>query len=254
MKKIVSILLAVFVLAAFACPALTMAAGAPAFEVSSASVEAGEEFEVTIMLKNNPGIISAKLAVAFDSDFTLKSVAFGEKLGGNSQQPQKLDSPVTLNWISPTAELKSDEVFATLTFTASKTAKDGEHKIETSYNPNDVFNMAEKNIDFSAGSGTVKVTGGVSESDTSSAVTNDTTTTGATENHDDGNGDYIGEEVLIEEEENEGETAEATGTATEKETTPLWVFAVMAAFFIVAAVVIVVLKKRADKKNADAEE
>ena len=29
---------------------------------------------------------------------------------------------------------------------------------------------------------------------------------------------------------------------------------VMAAFFIVAAVVIVVLKKRADKKNADAEE
>ncbi|MBR4761583.1 MAG: hypothetical protein IK086_03005, partial [Clostridia bacterium] len=85
MKKFISVFTAILVMALFVCPLCVSAAGNPEFAVDAVTVNAGEEAKVEIAINNNPGIISAKLKVEFDSALTLKSVKFGDGLGGSTQ-------------------------------------------------------------------------------------------------------------------------------------------------------------------------
>ena len=264
MKKIITVFLAMVLAAVMGiCPAF--AASAPEMAIASPAVKGGEDFDVTISLKNNPGIISAKLIVKFDGDLALKKVSYGKNLGGTSQQPQSLNSPVTLNWVSPTKELKSDEVFATLSFTASNKAANGEHKIEVSYNPDDVFDMSEKNVDFKVTGGVVTVSGGSSKAVSSAAADTkktDTSSEEATEKKStgddttayyDGDGNYTGGEEVLEFEDKDGNpiSSESTVGEDKKDTTPIWVFSVVAALLIVAIVAIIIVKKKTDKKTEE---
>lgn len=307
MKKVISVVLAILMLSAVLSVGV-VADGSPTFKMSSASVKAGKDFEVTIKAENNPGIISTKFTMAFDGDFTLKKVAYGKELGGMTQEPQDNSSPVILNWINNTKEIKGDILYATLTFSASKTAANGDHTIEITYDPEDVYNMQEKNVTFKVTNAVITVSGGTSkpveapalnggntssassaangtksssvaqssfESKTASSSaakgTNSTkfgsaassgevkagetssegtgaVTTGSAGGHDDGNGDYVGEEVEIDFVDENGSEIVTTGEKTaEKETKPIWVFAVLAALLIVAGAVIAFLKKKTDK-------
>ena len=260
MKKIISVFLALLV--CFSLPISSFAAGEPTFEVSSASAAVGDTVNVNITIKNNPGIASAKLAVSFDGQLKLEKIDYGKKLSGGAE-PQKLISPVTLNWISYTSELKDDAVFATLTFTVLKDAKEGEHKIELSYNPEDVYNKAEKNVNFKTVAGVITVSG--SEKEASSVAASDTTTTGATINEskgdtpttgntlttgadiNEGKGDYTGEEEILEFVDEKGNPVDGVTSKPISNTKTIWIISIIAAVLILGATAFVIFKKYAAK-------
>lgn len=169
MKFVVRIL-ALFILSVFVLQVAVTAAGIPTFSVSNKTVTAGSKAVITISIKNNPGITSAKLNVEFDGDLTLESVAFSSNLGTMTQHSEPLTSPVTINWFNGLTDFKNDTEFATLTFTVSKSAANGGHDIIVTYDKNDVFNVDEKNIDFAVANGIVMVSGGQDAPSSSSKV------------------------------------------------------------------------------------
>ena len=126
--------------------------------VDSVSCSAGKTVEVKIALKNNPGIASMKLKVAYDqSVLSLQSIKYNDQIGGQSQQPQNMASPVTLNWYNGGANSEGDFVYATLTFLVNKNAKAGKSDITVTYNPDDVYNIDYENIAFIIQNGSVEI-------------------------------------------------------------------------------------------------
>ena len=130
---------------------------APVFVVDEVTTNPGSTVDVTIAVKNNPGIASIKLSVAYADVLTLDSIVYNSAIGGMSQQPQKMDSPVTLNWFNGVADSFGDWILATLTFTVAEDAAFGEYSISITYNPDDVYNIAETNIEFMIQNGGVTV-------------------------------------------------------------------------------------------------
>ena len=161
MKKIVSFLL-VMAITLLIIP--VNAEAEPAFVVEQVTAAPGETVDVTISVKNNPGIASIKLAVTFDDALTLNSVTYNNAIGGMFMQPQQMTSPATLNWFNGTANTNGDWVFATLSFTVSADAQEGECPIEITYQPNNIYNIAEENLAFGIENGAVKV-GAFTDSD-----------------------------------------------------------------------------------------
>ncbi len=159
MKKIISSLLAILLLLSisYGTPVTAAEANAPTFTVSSEQAKPGETVSVTIRIDNNPGIASAKFKVQFDSALTLSGVTYNPALGGMSMQPQTLQSPVTLNWFNGAQNTTGDMVYATLDFTVAQNAPSGFHAISVTYNPDDVYNIAERNIAFQIENGGVLV-------------------------------------------------------------------------------------------------
>lgn len=128
----------------------------PQILVSSNTAAPGSVVSVTISLNNNPGIASMKLKVGYDSALTLESVSYNNNIGGQFALPQKLDSPVILNWIGATADVSGNITFATLNFKVPENAKNGtQYAITVSYDQDDVFNKEEENIAFETVEGTV---------------------------------------------------------------------------------------------------
>lgn len=110
---------------------------------------------VRIAVKNNPGISSMKLVVSYDEKLVLEKVSY-DVVGGITQAPQKLDSPVILNWANPMENATGDWTFATLTFKVSKDAS-GELPIKVRYDVDDVYDMSEANIYFEVINGAIIV-------------------------------------------------------------------------------------------------
>ena len=251
MKKIVSIIIAVIFTILAVMPLGALAEGTPTFSISSATANAGEKAEIKISLKNNPGIASAKLTVEFGSDLTLEKIVYGNKLGGMSQQPQTLNSPVILNWVSPSEDLNDDVVYATLKFSVSKTAKSGNHNISISYNPKDVFNIDLKEIEFKTETGVITVNNGTSATTESGdsqgpvAISeegavednkDDTLTIGAS---DYGDGNYTGEEI---DPFNPDQPLGATAEAENKVSIKAIIICIVAAVLVIATAIFVWLK------------
>ena len=129
----------------------------PRIVVQSVSGNPGETVDVKISFENNPGITSAKLLVSFPDDFTLTSVSFGD-IGGQSLSSEKLVSPATLNWFNGISDLQTTEfVYATLTFKISNNATLTSNEISIDYNPNDLFNFNEVNVNFTKVNGSIVV-------------------------------------------------------------------------------------------------
>ena len=126
--------------------------------VQSGSAAPGETVTVTIALKNNPGIASLKLRVSYDDMLTLTDISYNTAIGGQFQQPQSMTNPVTLNWFNGAADVTGDWVFATLTFEVSANAQPQDVAIiSASYDPEDVYNIAETNIAFDVVAGEIKI-------------------------------------------------------------------------------------------------
>lgn len=154
--RMLSILLAVVMLlgnmplSVFAAEERTTTDAGESMTISASSAKsmAGSTVDVTILVEGNPGISSVKLNVAYGDILTLESVTYNTAMGGIFQQPQTLGSPVVLNWASPTAEYSQDGIFATLKFAVSEEAETGSvSEIKISYDPDDIYNMEEENID-----------------------------------------------------------------------------------------------------------
>ncbi len=130
------------------------AAGSAAFEVQTVSAQPGEMVNVTVSIKNSPGITSAKMAVSFDEGLTLTDVAYGDVAG---IKPQKMMSPVILNWADGLEDHSGNLLFATMTFRVAADAKSGLHPITLTYDPDDVFDVTETNIEFAIVNGGVQL-------------------------------------------------------------------------------------------------
>ena len=121
---------------------------APRIELQCGSAVIGTTTSVKIQFKNNPGITSVKIRLFYDDDLTLESIAYNEEIGGISQQPYTLNSPITLNWINGLQNQNGDFLFATLNFKVANDAQPGIKKITVYYDSEDIFNIDDTNIDF----------------------------------------------------------------------------------------------------------
>ena len=141
---------------------VTVLAAAPemTLRVSDAQAVAGSTVDVTLDLEGNPGVAAMKVKVAFDTNMlTLINVAFNEGMGGQFQQPQTMNSPVSLTWYNGTANFTEESAtFVTLTFQVSETAYAGSTaELVATYNPSDVYDITETDIALNVINGSVTV-------------------------------------------------------------------------------------------------
>ena len=144
-------------------PVIEPGENVPEIVVESKTAAAGSTVDVKISLKNNPGIASMKLTVEYDEGLTLKAPVVYDIYPEEADpempqviQPAEGGSPIILNWVSPLADVNGDMVYATLTFELSADAE-GEQNITVTYNPNDIYNLAEENIGFAVTNGKITV-------------------------------------------------------------------------------------------------
>ena len=131
---------------------------APAISIDKVTSSAGKTVEVNIALKNNPGIASMKLKVSYDEAvLSLQNIRYNSSIGGQSQQPQTMASPVTLNWYNGGANSEGDFVYATLVFLVKDTALAGISSITATYDPEDVYNLDYTNVDFAVQNGQITI-------------------------------------------------------------------------------------------------
>ncbi|MBO5042592.1 MAG: leucine-rich repeat protein [Clostridia bacterium] len=80
--------------------------------------------QITVELKNNPGLASLKFNVVYDSYLTLENLTFDQAFGAYVLAPTPYKNPQTLSFISPLEEVNANGTFATLTFRVSANAPD----------------------------------------------------------------------------------------------------------------------------------
>ena len=140
------------------------AEGTPTITVSGGAANAGETFDVTVSVSDNPGIISMLLNVSYDkSAMELVNVKDEGKLGAPTHSDAYTANPYILYWHDDLATENHTEngVYATLTFKVSDTAKTGNYEIKASYDKklDGIFDYNLENVDFATVSGTIAVTG-----------------------------------------------------------------------------------------------
>lgn len=146
--------------------------------VSSVTARKGDTKDITISLRNNPGIAAMRLTVEYSSDLSL--VDFGDSTpdgndvepdstgtnvkklvnynieGGYGQQPQAVGNPLVINWISLT-NVSGDVTFVTFRFKVSDDAEPGEKSITVTYECEDVCNQNEEEVGFVVTNGGITV-------------------------------------------------------------------------------------------------
>ena len=153
-KAIIALLLiAMMLINAFPAVAVEEAS----FEVETVTAQAGDTVDVTISIKNSPGITSTKLTVTFGEALTLTSVTYGTEITGNFVKPKNMTSPIILNWANGLEDFSGDYVFATLSFQIAENAETGLHPITVIYDPDDVYNVEETNQEFTIKDGGITV-------------------------------------------------------------------------------------------------
>lgn len=163
MKKLVTALLAVMMIASLASLA-AFADGATAFHVMDTTVEEGAtEVTVTVNVENTPaaGITGAKWFISYDEALTLKAAAKGtftaEGQFGTSQN--LTDKPYSFLWALGTDAVKVDGSLCTVTFTLPEGAKVGDtYKVSVTYSADDTLDMnLESYKDITMIDGTISV-------------------------------------------------------------------------------------------------
>lgn len=127
--------------------------------VSNAVASAGDtNVEITVALKNNPGVTSMLMKISFDDDaLDLKSVTYNAQIGGTGIPLQSTSSPVRVYWAEGFNNVTGDWVFVTLSFDISDSADAGSYDIVVTYNADDIFNADEINVDFDIINGKITV-------------------------------------------------------------------------------------------------
>lgn len=131
----------------------------PTIVVSNATASAGEtNVEITVALKNNPGVTSLFMEIAFDDDaLDLVSMTYNGEIGGTGIPNASTASPITAYWAEGFNDVTGDWTFVTLIFNVSDAALAGDYDITVSYNENDIFNAAEIDIAFDIINGKITV-------------------------------------------------------------------------------------------------
>ncbi len=130
----------------------------PTIQVDSVDAAAGDTVRVNVRIAYNPGIISAKTAIGYDTSKLELTAAEAADFAGVQFGPLDGDN-LYINWVhSTTAENSTEDgVLAVLTFRVLDTAAHGDTEITVNYDPDDVFDYDLDNVYFATESGTVTV-------------------------------------------------------------------------------------------------
>ncbi len=133
------------------------------FTVSNKNAVPGETVDVDIVMSNNPGIASISLNVGYDSDIlTVENITFNSDMGGTTQTSQLTKNPAKIIWISSTSNYNGDATVATITFRVNADITDNvATNVELTYDPDDIYNIAEDNIECDIVNGVVNVVAAV---------------------------------------------------------------------------------------------
>lgn len=107
-------------------PLSTAAATAPSYAIESKAVLTEDIFTVEVSLADNPGIISTRLQISYDTAYLqLESVSDHALLKGMTEPSPVVSSPYILRWADPLADTDNTAqgTFVTLTFKALKPAE-----------------------------------------------------------------------------------------------------------------------------------
>ena len=131
----------------------------PTIVISNATASAGDtNVEVTIALKNNPGVALLDFKVTFDSNvLTLTGVTYNSEFGGSGTKPNPLGNPAQILWYNGDENSESDMVFVTLTFFVSESASAGDTDITATYTPGGICNWDEDDIEFDIVNGKITI-------------------------------------------------------------------------------------------------
>ena len=130
----------------------------PTIIVSSVKASAGETVDVTIDLKNNPGVSLIYCSLEYDDGLTLTNITCDSTtIGGNFTPPPAMNSPVDLTWYNALANTSGDSTFVTLTFKVADGAASGDYAITLTYSEDDISNFDEDNVDFDVINGKITV-------------------------------------------------------------------------------------------------
>ena len=173
MKRVLSLILAVILVATMSIGAemLVSAEGAMQIIVSSAKAVQGGKADVSLSVKNNPGVGSMTIVVAYPSELTLEKVAFDAERsrtanvegGAVDTALEKIDNEngkATLSWLNSTvSNVAGNFTLATLTFAVAKNATVGDKKISATpvKAKGFVVDMDENDIDFATVDGKISV-------------------------------------------------------------------------------------------------
>ena len=158
MRKLTAFLLFAAMLVGAIFPVSVDAQSAsPTFALSDAEGRVGDLITVALSLQNNPGIISLKLAVAYDEDVLALTSLETKDFQDVSFGPLT-SNPVAVNWIDAThPNSTANGTVAVLTFRILATDPQGETAITLSYDAEDVFDENYQNVTFATSAGTVTV-------------------------------------------------------------------------------------------------
>lgn len=161
LKTVLSVLLVLMLMLSVVQISVSAAQTTPmTITASTKTALPGSSVDIDVSLKDNPGVASIGLDVAYNKNIlTLEKVTYNTEFGGTTQTSPLTDNPARLLWVNPSAEFTSDAVFATLTFKISENAKDGvKSPITLTYDQNDIYNINENNVVCAVENGAVTIT------------------------------------------------------------------------------------------------
>jgi len=157
--------------------------GDPTFIVSKIDAAPGDaSVEVSVSVKNNPGILGMTLSVGYDdSAMTLVGASNGEALSKlNMSKPKRFKNGCNFVWYGEDLEETDivDGKVLNLVFDISEGAKAGTYPISISYNAGEIFDvdLGELQLDIINGSCTVTSDGGQGSDDDTEQITEPTFT------------------------------------------------------------------------------
>jgi len=120
---------------------------APEIIVEDKRVIAGNEFEITVSITNNPGFSWLSLTPEYSEELELVKVK-------NGTVASDLTSGLNLVW-APDSDATDDGVLVTLVFRVADSVEPGDYEVNLIFN--EAFNSNEEDVSFEAVSGTVTV-------------------------------------------------------------------------------------------------
>lgn len=159
MKQFVCVFLLVLLMLAPLCSATVSAEQVLTVSLPRVQAEAGKTVELPITITNNPGVISVKVELSYNTSLLTLENAKGGVFQGVSFGP--LTNPVfTVNWIdSLHGNNTTNGSLAVLTFRVNETAKAGEIPVTLYANPVEIFDNDFINQPFRLVNGAVEVQG-----------------------------------------------------------------------------------------------
>ena len=152
-RRVIALFLAVMMLASMMA-VTAYAEGTPTFRVSDAGEAAkGAEVSVTVSLENNPGIMSFSLTLTYDETrLSLVSLEHGSLTSSEFWTV----NGARATWLA-SSDVSYNGVFLTANFTVLDDAPLGDAAVSISYQPGDIGNFNEEEINFEVVAGGVTV-------------------------------------------------------------------------------------------------